>query len=798
MSNPHTEPARPDPNRAAVSPHGTFADPGLGLHGRPGAAPQPLSVTLPPPPGLRRGITPGAVARALAHCWRTAVPVGLALAVLGGTAAWVLRPAKVTSATLIRVAPASATRVLQESARPPGENDSGYMRTQLNLIRSRPVLRAALKEEAVQRLPVVARQPDPLAWLERDLTVQQVEGTEIIRLSLTTRGDGTGLDGVVNAVATAYLAAVERTEHATQLAHLSELRKVYATAEDKVRQQREALLRLTRTLKGADAQVLSLKQKVLIDEYGVLKRELAGTSTRVRELEVRLAGYRSRLSPAGGPPAAGQPDPGPADALVERDVDTDPRVQAQQARVAALAEAAAVTRDRVVGPDHPGVRRAKQDHEAAVKALDALRAERRAALADRHRSATRATAEQMVRDAEAELDLLAKQRKALEAEAAGLRAEVDKLGLESVELDLKRAEVDRSELFVKSIWEQKERLEAELLGNDLHRVSVLAPAEEPVVPGRMGRAQEAAGVGLAGLLAGLLGVAVWELRRGRVYDPADVAQGLRLPLLGAIPALRDLPPREAVRLAGGPGDRYRAGLAESVDGIRTRLLSARLRGPCPVVLVTSPSPGEGKTTLATQLAASLARAGFRTLLVDGDLRCPSLHQMFGVPLTPGLGDALAGGAAPPVCPTGLANLHLMAAGRFDPVAAAGLARDRLAGLLAGVRPQYDFVVIDSSPLMLVPDGLMIGRSVDGVVFSVRPGVSQIADVYTAYERVCENHLPFVGVVVNGVTRVGTYARGYGDSRRGADSATAARVAAAPDPTVQPPPPGTGLAPAGGR
>lgn len=217
-----------------------------------------------------------------------------------------------------------------------------------------------------------------------------------------------------------------------------------------------------------------------------------------------------------------------------------------------------------------------------------------------------------------------------------------------------------------------------------------------------------------------------------------------------------------------------------------------------MVLVTSPSPGEGKTTLTTQLAASLARAGFRTLLVDGDLRCPSLHQMFGAPLTPGLGDALAAGAAPPVCPTGLANLHLMAAGQFDPVAAAGLARDRLADLLAAVRPQYDFVVIDSSPLMLVPDGLMIGRSVDGVVFSVRPGVSQIADVYTAYERVCENHLPFVGVVVNGVTRVGTYARGYGDSRRGGDSADAARVAVAPDPAGLPPPPGTGLAPAGGR
>ena len=106
----------------------------------------------------------------------------------------------------------------------------------------------------------------------------------------------------------------------------------------------------------------------------------------------------------------------------------------------------------------------------------------------------------------------------------------------------------------------------------------------------------------------------------------------------------------------------------------------------------------------------------------------------------------------------------MTAGEFGEQAAAGLARLRVHELLEQMREHYDYILLDSSPLLLVPDGFMVGRYVDGVLFSVRPGVSRSADVYAGYEQSCENRLPFVGVVVNGVGRQGSaYLTKYGST-----------------------------------
>ena len=118
-----------------------------------------------------------------------------------------------------------------------------------------------------------------------------------------------------------------------------------------------------------------------------------------------------------------------------------------------------------------------------------------------------------------------------------------------------------------------------------------------------------------------------------------MSQGLRLPVIGSVPLI----PARVIRQLGSPSPRYRAWhlrLTESVDGIAARLLHKADVEQCRVIMVSSATGGEGKTTLATQLALSLARTGRQIVLVDFDLRRPSFDEVFGVPLSPGVSEAL--------------------------------------------------------------------------------------------------------------------------------------------------------------
>src|SRR5262249_51065247 len=142
---------------------------------------------------------------------------------------------------------------------------------------------------------------------------------------------------------------------------------------------------------------------------------------------------------------------------------------------------------------------------------------------------------------------------------------------------------------------------------------------------------------------------------------------LGLRLVGTVPA-------RAGRAAGVSEADWQSLLTESVDSVRTMLLHATGAGKLRLVMITSAVGGEGKTSLAGHLAASLARSGRKALLVDADLRHPSVHRLFEVPGAPGFAEALRGevAAADAVRPTSLANLHVLPAGDCDHTALAQL------------------------------------------------------------------------------------------------------------------------------
>ena len=191
---------------------------------------------------------------------------------------------------------------------------------------------------------------------------------------------------------------------------------------------------------------------------------------------------------------------------------------------------------------------------------------------------------------------------------------------------------------------------------------------------------------------------------------------------------------------------------ESIDAIRTRLLHEANTRSTRVVMITSAGHGEGKTTLAAALATSLARAGRKTLLLDGDLRRPTVHELFEIPMQPGLSEVLLAevevSEAAQEMPQD--NLSVIPAGQWDREVLLALSRDGLEGIFERLGEEFDFILIDSHPVLAATDSLLIGRHVDAVILSVLREVSQMPRVYAAQQQLTGLGIRVLGAVVSGI------------------------------------------------
>jgi capsular exopolysaccharide synthesis family protein len=216
-------------------------------------------------------------------------------------------------------------------------------------------------------------------------------------------------------------------------------------------------------------------------------------------------------------------------------------------------------------------------------------------------------------------------------------------------------------------------------------------------------------------------------------------------------------------------------LSESVDGIRTTLLHDASVEALQVVMVTSAVGSEGKTTLASHLATSLARAGRRTVFVDCDLRRPTAHLLFDVPNEPGFSELLRGETTVEevVRATNLAGLWMIPAGQVDSQALRELASGAPGKAFSRLKEQFEFIIVDSSPLLPVTDALTIGQHADGVILALLHNFSQLRCVFAACDRLAQVRIRVLGAVVNAVRGSGYgpayydrygYSYGYGHAR----------------------------------
>jgi capsular exopolysaccharide synthesis family protein len=237
----------------------------------------------------------------------------------------------------------------------------------------------------------------------------------------------------------------------------------------------------------------------------------------------------------------------------------------------------------------------------------------------------------------------------------------------------------------------------------------------------------------------------------RVRYPEHATRELGLLISGTVPKFK--PNRR--------GDFQLATMSQAVESFRTLRLAVRYNFPAdtPVVVgISSPSAGDGKSLVASNLALAFASSGNRTLLIDGDVRRGALHSTFGMPVTPGLVEYLHGhaGLDAIVKQTSSENLFLIPRGARNPRAPEMLVSDTMSALILAVRRQFDVVIIDSPPLVAGIDAYALGAAAGAMLIVLRPGVTDRKLAAAKLEIVDRLPIRILGTVLNGVPDDGAY------------------------------------------
>ncbi len=283
--------------------------------------------------------------------------------------------------------------------------------------------------------------------------------------------------------------------------------------------------------------------------------------------------------------------------------------------------------------------------------------------------------------------------------------------------------------------------------------------------------------GILGLLAGLgLAFLIDSLDR-RFRSPDDIRNELGLPVVGHIPTIpvaaddrksrkqkdeADTGISAALRVYHHPRGR----VAEAYRAVRTAIYFSTRGSGHKVLQVTSPNPGDGKTTLAANLAVAIANSGKRTLLIDCDFRRPRVHKVFGLGEGVGMSDVMSGSVelVDAIIETTIDGLSILPCGRRPANPAELLTSNRFQELLEVLREKYDMVIVDTPPILAVTDPLAVAPRVDGVLLVIRLAKSARSVTQKALEALDSIGASVLGVVVNGVgggSKYGYGSYGYG-------------------------------------
>ncbi|MGB0513777.1 MAG: GumC family protein, partial [Wenzhouxiangellaceae bacterium] len=266
-----------------------------------------------------------------------------------------------------------------------------------------------------------------------------------------------------------------------------------------------------------------------------------------------------------------------------------------------------------------------------------------------------------------------------------------------------------------------------------------------------------------GLMAGVGLALLLEFFDSTVHRTEDLEALTGRPVLGLVPVVKARDMRQdnqdialPDRAVGHYSARFpKSSVSEAFRSLRTSLMFSTPEGMPKTLLITSPGPGDGKTTTAINLATVMAQNGARVLLIDADLRKPRLHRDFGKPQSPGLTNRIAGQRgdqteSSSILPTDVEGLFIMPSGHSAPNPAELLSSERMSKIIAMSSRAFDFVIIDTAPILGLADSLVLSRQVEGVILVSSAGKTSKDSIKASTKRMAQVHAPVLGVVLNAV------------------------------------------------
>ena len=657
---------------------------------------------------------------AIRRHWLLGLVLGVIVAAAFGAATYIFVPGYYTPFAYIRVA-MSQESIVYEKSTSSINNYEVFKNTQLGLIKSPYVLMAALRKQDIANLSIVKQENDPLSWLQSELNALYINDSEIMRVSLTSKQSKEATD-LVNAVVDAYIKEVvnkqdrERREISTQLAQL------YASKENEVRSKRASLINLAEQLNASHSDAVKTQSTVNIQELHALRSALMNMQMKLGEADGKLRANQAMLERLDESPVS--------EIELEQLVRADPVCRKNSEMIAALRNA--VTQQSQVAL--PGVNRSSADRLA--QQLEATEQEytiRENEFRELIKESKRAEIEEEIAAAQVQVTILTEQVNSLSVKVDEQREKVSEIGKSSVDIEMMASELDSLEKSLGEISAQREKLAVESRARP--RITQEQPAQCPETVDKPHLALILAIMtSCIGFALPFSGIVFWDVRFNRINSTEDVAHGLGLPIIGSVPII---PGRAIRRLGSAKGSNlyWNVRLTESIDAIAAKLLRNATIDDKRTILVTSAVSGECKTTLATQIAMSLARAGRRTVLVDFDLRTPAINRSFQLELDPGVSESLCGevNVGDAVCETGMDNLSVLTAGRSDHHALRALANGKDQKLFDELREDFEFVIVDGSPILPVADSRYLSQHVDTVILSVFRDFSRMPKVADACE-----------------------------------------------------------------
>jgi capsular exopolysaccharide synthesis family protein len=687
--------------------------------------------------------------------WWTCASVGVVIAVIACAVVWQTFTPIYEATALLEVKSHQPRLLFDVTGGSPT-----FAETQLEIIRSTVVLVPVSKRTDVARCSEVQEAEAPLDWLNKGLRVGYRGRSELCQITFRSREPDTAAQ-IANAVMDEYLALYSGRSSQETLKVIDLLKSAKEDNTKLVEAYKQKVHDLAELRAVQDGVVVASGQ----DTAFPIQSKLNNYEQELGKVQVGLVILQAKLDAA--KQQAEAKEFVITDEQLDAALEAEPQIQRLRSELALAKDRLQQNQRFAKSPNNVTSQTVSREIAELTKEIEVALADAKPRIAKALEAEARAELENKVAAFETEIH---GQKVAEEHWTEVVKAEREKVkvsGGDSVELEIAKGELGRAQ-------EIQDKLSSQILALQTERG---APAraerlQEALVPLQPLEAIPLKRLGVAIMVSMCIpfGCAfLWERHLKRISDSGQLASELSLQVLGEITAL----PARAMLPGGRSSDRFlrdRVLFEESIESLRVALMLTPELRDLQVLTVTSAISQEGKTSLASSLAASIARCTRQpTLIIDADLRAPDLHELFGIALTYGLADVLCG-----QCQLEEAIVHdaeqgidILPAGELHANPHRLLDNGRLASLIETLRGKYRHIIVDGPPVLGASEAVVIASASDGVVVCAMRDYSRSEQLQLATRRLSAAGVNILGAVFSGVP-IRSWASRYGSDSYGHD------------------------------